>query len=471
MKLTVTTPAPHSKEQHALMMAFDTPNLIELWMPMGTKFGKTMGAASGMSVNCWLKLGMLYRWVAPIYSQSKIGMAYCKKTLPAAPYAKSNNGSPPRIYIPRNDSQIEFWHGGDPESLEGEGVMGYVIDECSKQKEQVYSSAKTTVSRTKGPIVGISTPRGKNWFWRKCMEAKDKMEWAIANGKPITHMYLTAPTLANPTMDKQVVIEARVSLPDRLWRQYYLAEFVDDGDVFAGYRACLYLEKEIVDTSSTQFWIWDGYKETDEGKADVEVVIGSDWAKKKDFTVFTAWDFKTRKMCGYMRFQGESYITAIKRLVWFSNKFRKTEMIYHDKTGIGEVIDDMLDKTSLPFEGIVFTNKSKSFMVNALIFAVQQKECSLPWWSELCKEMDSFEVTTNDIGIMSFSAPEGAHDDIVCSMILGWSAVVEYADQDLGVKVVEELQERKSSFDDWLQEAEDDLAQGLREVSNITRGF
>ena len=55
---------------------------------------------------------------------------------------------------------------------------------------------------------------------------------------------------------------------------------------------------------------------------------------------------------------------------------------------------------------------------------------------------------------MKYAAPEGMHDDIVSSMILGWKAVMEYSEHELAVKTVETLGEDSSllTVADWYNE-------------------
>jgi hypothetical protein len=451
-KVTINTPTPHSENQRKLMQAFLNPEFEEIWISCGTKWGKTTGAASAFAAVAPLVRGSLWRWVAPIFTQAKIGFNYCRKMLPPEPYCSINRSQLPTVTINAMDSKIEFWHGQNAESLEGEAVFGYVFDEAAKMSETVYDSAHTTTTITRGPKVAISTPKGKNWFYRKCMEAHDEYTTAIDAGKKPKKIFITAPSTDNPAVTPEAIIQARATLPDRLFRQYYLAEFVDDGETFSNYKQCIYGE-ELNVSGHRQIWFNEEKKDGNQIQADV--VIGVDWAKKIDFTVMTAWDYKENKMIGFLRFQDVNYFEAIKQLIWFTRHFKKVDMVFHDRTGLGEVIDDMLDKTSLPYEGVVFTNNSKAHMVNSLILACEQGIPQLPCWPDMIKEFDSYEVTQTEGGSMKYAAPEGMHDDIVSSMILGWKAVLEYSEHELAVKTVETLSSNKLlTVADWYSEIE-----------------
>lgn len=411
------------------MTAMFDPKLIEMWIACGTKFGKTVAASSAICARAWMHQGGLYRWVAPIYSQSKIGYKYCSRILPLEPHVTTNK-SEPSLTITAMDTKIEFKSGKFPEDLEGEACNGYVNDECAKMPEEVYDSEKTTTTVTRGPIISISTPRGKNWFYTKCMQAKEEMMWAINNNKPMRRVFLTAPSVANPHVTAEAVEDAKKNLPERLFKQYYLAEFMDDGSVFAGYRNCIHGEKlELY--GDNQRWHSPDAKEA-------VAVLGVDWAKVSDYTVFTAFDLKTSRLIGYERFHKVPYTEAVRRLVLFARKFRDVYVVLHDKTGVGSALDDQLAYTNLPFHGVTFTNSLKSEMVAKLITSVEQELIGLPHIPDMITELDAFEVSTTATGLLSYAAPDGMHDDIVCSLMLSHMALIQYGDKEMSVSVMEQ---------------------------------
>jgi hypothetical protein len=127
----------------------------------------------------------------------------------------------------------------------------------------------------------------------------------------------------------------------------------------------------------------------------------------------------------------------------FAKKFKETTAVYHDRTGVGEALDDMMANTGLPYEGITFTNKSKSEMVNNLMIAVEQQFVEFPRWQELLDEMENFEVKVSHVGTMRFEAANGKHDDIIAAFMLAWSAVSDYSSQDYEVRSIETLDEKE----------------------------
>lgn len=415
---------PHSSKQQLMMNAFFIPGLLEMWVACGTKFGKTLSAATALSLVLPIHRQSLYRWVAPIYSQSKIGYKYIKRMLPPEPYTKHNE-SYMTIRMPSLDSNIQFFHGQDPESLEGEATQGNILDEAAKMKEAVYASVKTTTTVTKGPIIGISTPRGKNsWFYRKCMEAKEEMIRAKHEGRRPTKIFIQAPSWTNPTVSQEVIDDAKKTIPHRLWLQYYAAEFVTDGSCFTGYDKCW--NTDYMELGDQFTWLHEKAEEH-------RVVIGVDWARNLDFTVMIASSLETREIVGVVRMRGLSYPTQIKKLKSIVRQFKDCEIVWHDKTGVGVALDDMLRETDLPCKGITFSNASKNEMMVNLMVAFEERSYRIPHLNVLASELCDLEIKTTATGLACYSAPEGATDDIVMAMGLSFAAMLQYVDRDYSI--------------------------------------
>lgn len=397
----------------------------------------SLGASGALVVAAPRLRGGFWRWVAPVYSQAKnVGMKYFRDCMPPD-YIRVNR-SELVIEIPAISASVQFMHGQRPEDLEGVACHGVVLDECSKLSEDVYYSARTTTTQTQGPFLNISTPRGKNWFYKGCMAAKEEMERAAFENRPPTKIFITAATVDNPFVPRHEIEAARKSLPDALFRQYFLAEFVDSATTFPGLRD-LVVGAEIVGLEGSAI-----QQVIASDAATKSVVIGADWAKQEDWTVFVAIDYESKpaRIVGYQRFQGRSYTDAIKSLVSFSKKFSSTDVILHDQTGVGVAIDDMLAETSLPYEGITFTNVVKAEMVTKLIQSIEQKRLLFPNIPALLSEMEAYEMSTTKLGSVQFSAPDGQHDDIVTALMLANVALHRYSDTGLfQVHTVEDMKE------------------------------
>lgn len=414
--IEIRTPEPHSESQRQIISGFVTPHLKEIVIACGTKYGKSISGAAALCLAAPLKKQTLWRWVGPIYSQSRIGFKYCRRMLPPDPIVTANESSL-SLSIKRLDTVLQFFHGQNAESIEGEACHGYVIDEAAKQKYDVYAAAKTTTTLTRGPIIMMSTPKGKNWFYRKALEARDEMERAAHEGRPPRMIFITAPTADNPHVPRESIIEAKETLPPRLFSQYYEALFIDDGGVFT------FLDDafgKTLDAFVEAVWFSSSHNSQ-------SIFIGADWAKTNDYSVFTALN-NEGIMIGYKRLNRVRYPDQVAALYAFAYECRRNSTnqmcdieILHDKTGVGEAIDDIIAMSStsdLNINGIVWNNTNKESAVNDLILSLEEKALHL-WPSKVMKEeMASFEVTTLISGRPRYAAPEGMHDDTVMSLVL-----------------------------------------------------
>ncbi len=112
---------------------------------------------------------------------------------------------------------------------------------------------------------------------------------------------------------------------------------------------------------------------------------------------------------------------------------------------------------------MIFSNKSKSEMVNQMILAFQKQEISLPNWPEMVRELDSYEVVTTPLGNYRYSAPEGGgvHDDIVVSLMLANGGALEYGG-DFSIRFLEDLPKKRHEMDlnKWYSDLIDDAHDG-----------
>lgn len=470
MTFNIKLPTPYASWQSHLI----TEKTRLICLALGTKCGKTLGGAgriANFSFSAPAAQAALYRIVAPNYNQSGITYKYLDRLFPATLPPQANltdaeyrqaqakwasitperSHSRMRMVWPHNGAVIQCVHAQDPErSIEGERTHGNLIDEAAKCSPQTFASVMSTTSQTGGWIACTSTPRGKNWFYDLYRQCQEHMAWAEKHQKPYEQFCATARTIDSPYIDKQVVEQAKRSLPDRLFRQLYMAEFIDDGSVFVGHRSCVH--GPLIEASGKiQAWQVDDAKSR-------RVVIGVDWAKRHDYGVFIAIEIGTKhpQVIGFRRFQGLDYKIAIQELYRFCQQFSDVSLCRHDRTGIGDVINDLLSGFPHPIDGVVFTNDSKGSMVDAYMVAIETRAISLPNWPELIKEHDNYDVKMSLLGKPTYSAPAGLYDDIVTACYLAWSAVLETQDRVFDIRYIEELPNTPISVETWYSELADD---------------
>ncbi len=250
-------------------------------------------------------------------------------------------------------------------------------------------------------------------------------------------MRATRPPKASPFFPAQEWEEAKRTLSEDVFRQEYMAEFLEDSaGVFRGIDACLF-------DAGTEV---SGQGSAVSGKYHRNVVIGCDVAKHTDWTVLIAMDAETGRCFAMERFNQLDWPIQKERIVGFARRWRGRVIL--DATGIGDPIYDDLKRVLPDIEPYKLTAGSKTDLVQRLIVAVEQRQVSWPAgrevrgqksegsgkilatdcadfrglgagnWDVLTTEMKRFEYEIRPAGGITYGAPAGYHDDCVMSLAL-----------------------------------------------------
>ena len=334
-------------------------------------------------------------WVAPSYKMSGVGWR---------PLARL--GVKLGAEVRRGDRQILLANGGevavrsadDPQSLRGEGLDFAVIDECAFISEPAWTEAlRPALSDRQGGALFISTPKGRNWFWRLWMRGQDAGQGEYASWR--------FPTSANPFIEASEIEAARTQLPERVFQQEYLAEFIDDaGGVF----------RRVMDAATAE--------QQQQAVAGHQYIIGVDWGKSNDFTVLTVLDTHENAVVYVDRFNQIDYAVQVGRLQALAERFRPDRIIA-EQNSMGDPLLEQLGRMGLPVQGFMTTNASKAGIIEGLALAFERGEIRIPNDPTLIGELQGYEMERLPGGTFRYSAPEGLHDDMVMSLALAWSGV------------------------------------------------
>ncbi|MCL2872418.1 MAG: phage terminase large subunit [Betaproteobacteria bacterium] len=188
---------------------------------MGRRFGKTVFgldyliAGEGGAFH-----GKPVAWFAPNYKLLGDAWRACKMALSEA--ASGKNESTHRIEIVTG-GVIEFWSLDVDDPARGRKYSRVFIDEAAMVRGLVdkwQQSIRPTLTDYQGGACFASTPKGKNDFFRLDQLSATYDQWASFH----------APTADNPYISPAEIAAARQELPDLVFRQEYLADYVD----FAG---------------------------------------------------------------------------------------------------------------------------------------------------------------------------------------------------------------------------------------------
>lgn len=290
---------------------------------------------------------------------------------------------PDRFMVGR--SVIEFKSADAPERLVGEGLRRVAMDECGIMADAVWEeSVRPTLLDHKAPALMTGTPKVRNWFYRQYARG-------LAGDDPMVATFAW-PTTANPWIDPEEVYRLKAEMPERLYRQEILAQFLDsEGQVFRNIRACvapLSLERT--------------------------AVYGVDLARKADYTVVIGLDAEGRM----------TYLHRMRNVDWPQQRAyleglaggRHVRFVV-DQTGVGDPVVQDLKKAGLSVLGFIFTAKSKRNLVDGLAVAFENATIRVSNDLTLLNELEAYTYVAGATG-PRYSAPEGQHDDCVMALAL-----------------------------------------------------
>ena len=293
---------------------------------------------------------------------------------------------------------LEFWSLDNPNAARGRKYKRLIGDEWAlvANSLDVWNFVlRPTLLDLMGDAYFLSTPKGRNGFWQMWQWGQDPLykEWASWK----------MPTSANPFIPQSEIDAMRATMPDIVYRQEILGEFIDDSNgVFRGVLAAA--------TASEQAEAVKGH----------EYLIGVDWAKSADFTCFAVLDLTEKALVKLERFNQIDYTVQMGRLSALCQKFHPLSVIV-ERNSIGEPLIESLQRAGLPIRPFTTTNATKTAIIDALTLAFEKGELRIIPDPVLLGELQAYEMERLPSGLFRYSAPEGLHDDTVMSLAFAWS--------------------------------------------------
>lgn len=346
------------------------------------------------------KRGQLVGWFSPTYKY--LVEAWRDLARPVKNIAHINN-TERRIEF-ANGGVIEAWSMTDPDAGRSRKYHQAIIDEAAKAphlKVAWEESIRPTLTDYRGDALFLSTPKGLNYFYDLYQRGQD----ALAN--PDWKSW-QLPSSVNPFLDPAEIEAAQLELPDLVFKQEYLAEFLSgEGAVFRNVDACLLSDP----TTPAEH---KGH----------EIVGGLDWAKLHDFTVLSL-------VC--IHCEREVYLDRFNKIGWDFQRERVLAALLKwgatyglvETNSIGspnlEALRDAAPE-SIALAGFETTAKSKGQLIQSLALAFEKE--MLQWLPDPVArhELIAYEATVTDTGFTRYGAPEGQWDDTVIARALAWKA-------------------------------------------------
>jgi len=380
----VTLYKPHPKQ-------LEIHNALEgdgkyFFVSIGRQFGKTIMAENQAVKWCLDNPDWKVVWVSPTYKQCKKVFKDIRRAIDKANlYGKKPNESDLVIYF-SNGSELLFYSAEAYDSIRGETFDAGVGDEMAFWKREAWTEVLKATLLVRGKkFLGLSTPKGKNLFYELANQSHDNKEYHTFKGT----------SYDNPFIDIKEIEDAKRTLPEHIFRQEYLAEFLDDGgSVFRNIKECI-----------------------KEGASGSRHYFGLDLGRADDYTVLSITDNNNNEVfCERWRHMEWSRI--ISHVVTALNKYKAIGYVECNgaQDSIYEQIRNKVNYNKSSVQSFVTTAKSKPIIIEDMIVNFEDKNIGIIGYDWQVAELEVFAYEYNvKTRSVKYSAPTGLHDDYVMS--------------------------------------------------------
>ena len=382
--------SPHRGQKNIIDNFADSEHKFGI-VATGRQFGKSLLAQNLMLYWLLKTPNQKSAWITPVYNQCK--KIFQELTNAAHDIIASQNKADLTITF-INGSTIQFLSTDNYNTIRGFSFHYMVIDECAFIKEEAINEAVLpTLTALGKKCLMISTPKSKNWFYNYFMR-----------GTTPNNVYISFKGISrdNPYVDKNFLIEQHKSLPREIYYQEYLAEFTDAGnDVF---------------TNLDLVCISDGWGVPNRSE---RYYIGIDTGISNDFTV-CAIQSESGRVEKIIRFNGKSFEEAGKSIVSMCNGWNVVSGLC-ETNGIGLAMFELIKPHIRKLQPFTTTQDSKAKGIRKLIYDIEESKIELPSKKLMPEVFNEFSAYTYKIapnGNISFTHPNGIHDDIVDAVML-----------------------------------------------------
>jgi hypothetical protein len=273
--------------------------------------------------------------------------------------------------------------------MRGETFQSIIVDEACLIDDKMWSilqiTAGVSLSKNNGKMLITSTPKRKNWFYK------------LFNSEAPNVFSYRMTTEEGGLISRAIIENFKETMPEALFRNEFLGEFIDAGTGFFEYRDLLFCPS-LVPTLSQ--------------KANVAAI---DWGFENDYTVLTILNDNNELICIH-RERGD--VTKIApKLAKLLNHYNPKQ-VFAEKNGVGVSSNNVLRKLYPKLQDFYTDENKKMKMIPQLAQDIKSKDIKLFDDEELKREFDSFGFKYDkNTGKMKFGSESG-HDDIIMSLAI-----------------------------------------------------
>ena len=361
---------------------------------IGRQFGKTLLGINQMLDwalnNQQVKIG----WVSPVYRQSKKVFEETVKAFIKKPKIYKNVNRSELIIEYATGSTIQFFSAERYDNIRGNTFDFLICDEFAFMDEKAWSEVlRATVLVNGKKVLLISTPKGKNHFFNLYQ----------LDGINPQYKSFSMTSYDNPIINPTEIDDARATLPDHVFRQEYMAEFIDGG-------ASLFVNMK-----------WQ------QGEITEKCFAGIDVGRADDYTVLSIFN-ERGEMFFCERWRQMEWSAIVKHIGNAIRRYRCSTTM--EINSIGDVVFEMLQKeigSEFFLDSFLTTSKSKQDIIERLIVANQNNEVSFMPHNWLQKEFEVFTYEYNaKTRNVRYSAPNGFHDDGIMATAIGFECYLKH---------------------------------------------
>lgn len=286
-------------------------------------------------------------------------------------------------------------------ALGGDSIRGYsnnyvLCDEAAFFKEDTWEGKIAPTLAAKGKkVLFCSTPKGSNFFHRWYFNGLE--------GAP-GHVSFKITYKDNPYANKEFIMEQRNTIPEELFNQEYLGEFIDSTGVFKYVDELCILNKEIPDASKK-----------------LQYFQGWDIAFKNDYCVGVTID-SNGNMVDMERFTNVDAPQMRQRIAESVKKWNPRKVLIENNNQGLPIIQDLRNERVPNIDEFNTNASSKPDLINQLIAACSKREIKLLNDENIKIEFKAFCAVLSKTGKVQFQASYG-HDDIVIATALAWECM------------------------------------------------
>jgi len=332
-------------------------------------------------------------WSAPVYKQTLDDFRALDNIL--APVTVRKSASEMRLEI-IGGGVVEFWSLDKPDTIRGKKYHRFIVNEAGFVPELMHirnNIIMPTLIDYRGDEWYSGTPKGMNGFYN--LYNQSGPEWARWQMS----------SYSNPHIPAEELDGLKSLMPERAFSQEILAQFLEDGGgVFRNVRGAA--------TAKTQ-----------EPQAGHQYIIGADWGRSNDATVFSVFDVAAKTQAAVDRMTDTDYASQRLRLKALADRYNHAYIIA-EANSMGQPNIEALQNMGCSVSAFTTTNATKANIIQGLELAFERSDITVLDDETQIMELTAYQSEKLPSGLVRYGSPEGLHDDTVMAMALAWSGII-----------------------------------------------